>query len=179
MSLFTPAPPRPGDRPALFTPTTKASAAAPTGGGVPTAKPYELVDPAFQLALQQPFYQGDPSEPPSPGIMRAFAVALERWTLEVEDPTAVDSHLELLATYEALCDREIGQVEARLQQPSSSAALRADLADEAVMLRGERSSWRLLRMLYAGFDARQQPPPEMPPPPEDWSAHLRLSLIHI
>ena len=108
---------------------------------------------------------------PSSGIMHAFAHALERWT--ETGGFSVDSHLPLLATYEAICDREIAALEAQILQPSGSATLAASLRSECALLRGERSSWRLLRVLYADYDARQQPPPELPPPPTDWGAELR------
>ena len=103
--------------------------------------------------------------------MHAFAHALERWT--ETGGFSVDSHLPLLATYEAICDREIAALEAQILQPSGSATLAASLRSECALLRGERSSWRLLRVLYADYDARQQPPPELPPPPTDWGAELR------
>ena len=110
---------------------------------------------------------------PSAGMMQAFAHALEQWTLSVDDPTCIESHLPLLAKYESICDREIASLEAQMQQPSNSSMLAAALASESALLRGERSSWRLLRLLYADFAARQQPPPELPPPPSDWGGELR------
>ena len=40
------------------------------------------------------------------------------------------------------------------------------------MLRGERSTWRLLQLLYHDYGPRQLPPPDFPAPPEDWGAHM-------
>jgi hypothetical protein len=184
--MFTPAPPR-GLHDSLFstarsmpTPATGAAVGGTTlaSGAKPPPRPFAAADAASQLALPTAAPPvAPPPEAASPGIMVAFAQALEAWTLGVHegmhDPRQVASHLPLLERYEAICDSEIGALEARLQQPSSSATLAAALASECALLRGERSTWRLLRLLYADFDARQQPPPELPAAPEDWSAELR------
>ena len=167
---YTPAPTQ-ARRPALFTPAARPDAAAANGGPVPARQPYALA--ASDMHLAGPSAVEEEEEAPSAGMMHAFAQALEQWTATVDDPTKVASHMPLLAAYEKICDREIEALEARLQQPSNSATRASTLAGEAALLRGERSSWRLLRLLYSDFDARQQEPPELPRPPEDWGRDLR------
>ena len=175
MHLFTPSSQQPGrSRPALFTPATGAAAGSNSsqygqfaGGAV--IRPFEVVDHSAMNAVS--------AEPPPPeleptaGLMNAFAVALREWSLT--HGTSVAEHLPLLAKYEAICDRAIALLEAQLQQPSCSPTRAASLASECALLRGERSSWRLLRLLYADYDTRQQPPPEPPPYPADWGVELR------
>lgn len=177
--LFTPAPQTIERRPALFTPTSGASALGGVAGPGKTAGLLMAAGAApVGIPLNGREVGGGQSASstaafePRAGLMHQFAQALEQWTLSTDNPTQVESHLSLLEQYEALCDREIAQLEAQLQQPADSAVL-ASLASECALLRGERSTWRLLRLMYADYGARQCPPPELPPPPEDWSAPLR------
>ena len=167
---YTPAPTQ-ARRPALFTPAARPDAAAANGGPVPARQPYALA--ASDMHLAGPSAVEEEEEAPSAGMMHAFAQALEQWTATVDDPTKVASHMPLLAAYEKICDREIEALEARLQQPSNSATRAGAIEAEATLLRGERSSWRLLRLLYSDFDARQQPPPPPPSAPHDWGRELR------
>ena len=172
--LFTPAPiSTRNTRPALFTPATNNAPPSNAGNGTNAApQPFKLTS---LIALPTEMPSAAPvDESPSPGIMHAFSAALESWLSSGQaDPTQVASHVPLLAEYEALIDREIAALEAKMAQPSSSATLAASLASEVSLLRGERSTWRLLRVLYSDYDDRQMPPPALPPPPEDWSADLR------
>eukprot|EP00966_Prymnesium_polylepis_P315890 7298584-Prymnesium_polylepis.1 len=73
-----------------------------------------------------------------------------------------------------LCERAVEELQAKLdgqsrRRPADAAALAA----ECEMLRGERSSWRLLRELFYDWEGRQQPAPPYPDPPEDWGRRLR------
>ena len=107
-------------------------------------------------------------------ITVAFAQALEEWCeMMVSGATAhAGTQQLLLERYEAICDEEIHILEIRLQS-SSSITLAKSLCSHISLLRGERSSWRLLRHYYHDFDARQQTSPQLPALPESWCADLR------
>jgi hypothetical protein len=101
---------------------------------------------------------------PSPQLMHRFAEALAHWTRNCAGQVTVASHLELLSTYEEIIHREIGRSSSELERS---------------LLRGERSSWRLLRKIYENYEQKdvgsweQYPPQEPPEASADWGADLR------
>ena len=140
----------------------------------PTAAPPTPQTSNFFGSTAQPGF-GLPMEPvrvpasnvddpaPSPQLMLKFAEALAHWTHTRAD-VSVASHLELLATYEQIIDCEIG---------------RSGNEDERKLLRGERSSWRLLSKIYKYYEQKdvgsweQYPPQDPPLRCADWGAELR------
>ena len=174
--LFTPVP-QAVRRAALFTPATGTAQLAPAP--VPPTFSDATSAPALPLPadLMQPVAPSSDELQPTPRMMNQFALALDQWFQSCEqsgdDVRDVATHLPLLAAYESLCDREIATLEARLQRPTGSACLVAALTAECELLRGERNSWHLLRVLYSDFASRQLPPPELPASAPDWGAELR------
>ena len=151
-------------RPPLFKPAT-------AGQGIAPPRPFAPPDSSSDVLLTQP--SGSSLNMASPRIMHAFAHALEQWTLSVGDAAHVASHMPLLARYEEICNHEITSREALLLRPCCAAKCTAALIAECALLRGERNSWRLVRLLYAEYDARQKLPLTPPVPPDGWGSELR------
>ncbi|KAL1496761.1 hypothetical protein AB1Y20_014351 [Prymnesium parvum] len=114
-----------------------------------------------------------PRRPSTPATTAAlshhFALELER-LVQPHVPTQLD----LLERYELLVEQAVEALQRRLdEQPRMRRADADAIAAERDLLRGEQSSWRLLRELFFDWEARQRPPPPYPSPPEDWGARLR------
>jgi nuclear pore complex protein Nup107 len=152
--------------PNIFSPATGAQATA----APPTRQTSNFfgstAQPGFGLPMElvraPASNVDDPA--PSPQLMHRFAEALAHWTRNCAGQVTVASHLELLSTYEEIIHREIGRSSSELERS---------------LLRGERSSWRLLRKIYENYEQKdvgsweQYPPQDPPLPCADWGAELR------
>jgi nuclear pore complex protein Nup107 len=152
--------------PNIFSPATGAQATA----APPTRQTSNFfgstAQPGFGLPMElvraPASNVDDPA--PSPQLMHRFAEALAHWTRNCAGQVTVASHLELLSTYEEIINREIGRSSSELERS---------------LLRGERSSWRLLRKIYENYEQKdvgsweQYPPQDPPLPCADWGAELR------